>query len=135
MQNKDTEKKPGITIVMKAKDSEKKPGITIVYQDCYLCGERKKTAPKKLQEILHIGYSVELIRFSNPAADSIISKAVEHGVGAMPIYTDGEYYTAKLNDMLEHLRRVTGTSEAEKPKKARKVAKKKELEDGTIPEV
>lgn len=120
---------------MQNKDAEKKLEVTIVYQDCYLCGERKKTAPEKLQEIRHIGYSVELIGFSKPEADSIISKAVKHGVGAMPIYTDGEYYTAKLSDMLEHLRKITGTGEDEKPKKARKAAKKKELEDGTVPEV
>ena len=99
--------------------------IIIVYQDCFLCGSRKKTIPKKLDKLTNMGYEVVAIGFTDPIADPLIVEAVRQGIGSMPFYTDGKYFAATIDGLIEQII----------PRKMSKKTKKtKEVENGTDPE-
>lgn len=106
-------------------DSKDTKKIMVVYQDCYLCGSRRKTIPPKIKRLVDLGYEVLLMGFTNPAAKPFIAKAVELGIGSMPFYTDGEHFASTINEMIDLI----------SPKKSRKIKKTEEIKDGPVPEV
>ena len=73
--------------------------IICVYQDCILCGDRGKKH-KKL--ILDHQLNVRKVSFASEEGKNLIHEAVlNHGIGSMPFFTDGNKYTYHLEDFVQ----------------------------------
>lgn len=91
--------------------------IIAVYQDCVLCGVKGR---QKIAEYAKEGIVVRKVGFSTEEGKELIHKAVlEHKIGYMPFYTDGERFAATIDELLEI---------PKEPKIVKKVRKKASLE-------
>lgn len=81
--------------------------VIMVYQDCALCGQKGK----KVRHFANIhGIEIKKLGFTTDLAKVLIREAVfEHGLGAMPFFTDGKKFSYHLSDFIE-----------EKPEKVKK---------------
>ena len=90
--------------------------LICVYQDCPMCGDKGKKL-KKI--ILEKNLNVKKVSFASDEGKDLCHKAVfEHGIKTMPFYTDGKKFSTNI-EMLVNT-----------PRKAKKVTKKKGVEDG-----
>ena len=68
--------------------------IICVFQDCPLCGDKGKKL-KKL--IIDKKLNVRKISFASPEGKELCYKAVvEHKIGTMPFFTDGNKFSTKI---------------------------------------
>lgn len=110
-----------------------KKKVYLVYQDCALCGDRGKVRKVEIEKASKKGVKVLKLSFASELAKDLIHQAVmEHKIGSMPFYTDGEKFGYHLAD-------VIGTSKKKGKKRVTKKIKEqveaeKEAEDGSIPE-
>lgn len=95
--------------------------ITVVYQDCFLCGSKRRALTQSLAKK---GIILRKVGFSTKEGEELIHKAVfTHKIGSMPFYVEGDRFSASLERILEV------------PKKKRKAKKIEEPKDGTASEV
>ena len=97
--------------------------IIAVYQDCVLCGDRGR---QKMAEFAKKGFIVRKVGFTTPEGKELCRLAVfDHGIKTMPFFTDGEKFSAQIDDLFE--------KSVKKPKKSAKKNKKveKEAKDGS----
>lgn len=98
-----------------------KKTIYLVYQDCALCGDRGRVRKIKIEKVVAKGYKVEKLPFTNIKAKEYIHEAVmNHHIGSMPFYTDGEKFSYNIEDIIARPKR----------KRAKKVEKQEE-KDGS----
>lgn len=72
--------------------------IIAVYQDCVLCGDKGR---KKIAECATKGVLIRKVGFTTPEGKDLIHKAVlEHKIGSMPFFTDGENFSTSLDDFV-----------------------------------
>ena len=93
--------------------------IICVFQDCPLCGDRGKKLKKLIiDKKLH----VRKISFASPEGKELCYKAVvEHKIGTMPFFTDGNKFSTKIEDIYK-------TTKKPVVKKTKKITKtKKEI--------
>lgn len=85
--------------------------LLLVYQDCPLCGDRGKIVAQK---IATHGLNIRKVSFASDEGAGLIHTAVfEKGIKTLPFFTDGEKFSAKIDDFLE----------SEKPNKKAKKSK------------
>lgn len=99
--------------------------IIYVYQDCALCGS-------KGQKLRHFanqhGFEIKKLGFTTDLAKVLIHEAVfEHGIGAMPFFTDGKKFSYKLSDFIEEEPKKV-EKKATRTRKTKKVKEKKQDE-------
>lgn len=97
--------------------------ILIVFQDCPLCGNRGKL----LKNVIATeGLKVRKVSFASEEGRELIHKAVmEHGIGRLPFFTDGERFSIDIRDFVEKDEPI----EKLKKKKTARTRKKKGVED------
>jgi hypothetical protein len=90
--------------------------VLAVYQDCVFCGDKGR---KKAKEFASKGVLIRKVGFTTPEGKELIRQAVlEHKIGSMPFFTDGEIFTTNLDDFIE--------KPAKKTKKTKKTTKESE---------
>ena len=104
--------------------------IYMVYQDCALCGDKGKIREAKIQKVTKKGWKVVKLSFATEMAKGFIHDAVlNHKIGSMPFYTDGEKFSYDINDIVAQPKK--------KSTKRKRVSKKAEVveeEHGSISE-
>lgn len=107
--------------------------ITVVYQDCFLCGSKRRALTQSLTKK---GIILRKVGFSTSEGGELIHEAVfNHQIKAMPFYVEGDKFAQTLEELLQKPTvKENLTAEVVKtPKKKRKSTKKvKESEDGSI---
>lgn len=97
--------------------------IIAVFQDCVFCVDKGR---KKATELAKKGVIIRKVGFTTQEGKDLIHKAVlEHKIGSMPFYTDGERFSISLDKLLEKPEK-TDKKPAKKGKKAKKVEKESE---------
>lgn len=72
--------------------------IICVYQDCIMCGDRGKKV-KKL--IFDNNLNVRKVSFASDEGRHLIHEAIfEHGIGTLPLFTNGRRFSDKLEDFV-----------------------------------
>lgn len=72
--------------------------IICVYQDCVLCGDRGKSV-KKL--IFDHNLPVRKVSFASEEGQHLIHEAIfEHGIGTLPLFTNGRKFSTNLADFV-----------------------------------
>lgn len=87
--------------------------IICVYQDCAMCGDRGK----KLKEFIFDNkLNVRKVSFASPEGEELCNRAVfEHGIKAMPFFTDGTKFSTSIEDLIKK------KSPSKKTRKSKKV--------------
>lgn len=110
-----------------------KKTIYLVYQDCALCGDRGKVRKVEIEKATKKGVKVLKLPFTSDFAGELIHKAlIEHKIGSMPFYTDGEKFGYHLADVLDTPKKKGKKRVTKKVKE--QVEAEKEAEDGSISE-
>lgn len=92
--------------------------IICVYQDCAMCGDRGRKL-KKI--IIDNKLNIRKVSFASDEGKNLIHEAViNHGIGSMPFFTNGEKYSYNLEDFVEKC----GKNEEKHIKNVKKVPKK-----------
>lgn len=91
--------------------------IVAVFQDCVLCGDKGR---KKIAELAKKGVIIRKAGFTTPEGKELIRQAVlDHKIGSMPFFTDGERFSTSLDDFVKK-----PAAKVEKPaKKSKKLTK------------
>ena len=72
--------------------------IICVYQDCPLCGIKGKKLKKVMEE--NNIHEVRKLSFASPEGTELCRQAIfEHGIKTMPFFTDGERFSANIDDL------------------------------------
>lgn len=98
--------------------------LTIVYQDCPLCGARKKWGERTIAKAKKAGIPCTAISFASPEGSRLCKEAIYAGVTRLPFITDGNKFSENVEDFTE-----TKAKPAKSPKKR---TRKAEVIDGTI---
>lgn len=86
--------------------------IIAVFQDCVLCGGEGR---QKIAEYAKRGIIIRKVGFTTEEGKDLINKAVlEHKIGSMPFYVEGDNFATTLKELL-----------AKKTKKTTKKVKEK----------
>ena len=81
--------------------------IICVYQDCVLCGDRGKKI-KKL--VFAKNLNIRKVSFASEEGKYLIHEAImEHHVGTLPFFTDGNRFSTNLEDLLATPKKKKGT--------------------------
>lgn len=87
--------------------------IICVFQDCPLCGDKGKKLKKF---IIDKKLNVRKVSFASPEGKELCYKAVvEQGIKTMPFFTDGNKFTATLDEFIAKPKKTST-----KKKKAKK---------------
>lgn len=79
-----------------------KKTIYVVYQDCVFCGDKGEAKRLEVQELQGKGYKIIKVPFTSAMARDLIHEAViNHRLGSMPFYTDGENFSYDLSDIVK----------------------------------
>jgi len=100
--------------------------LTIVYQDCPLCGARKKWGEKTIAHAQKAGLETRALSFASPEGAHLCKEAIYAGCTALPFITDGVKFSQNIDDFIEK------PAQPAKKSTKKKTAKKPEAEDGAI---
>lgn len=102
--------------------------LTIVYQDCPLCGARKKWGEKTIAHAQKAGKEIRALSFASPEGAHLCKEAIYAGCTAMPFITDGVKFSQNIDDFIEK-----AAETAKKPaKKTKKRTRKAEVINGVV---
>lgn len=96
--------------------------IKLVYQDCPMCGSRKKWGEKQIAKAAAVGIEIEKISFAGPEGSHLCKEAILAGVTRLPFFTNGKVFRENVDDFVLD---AGGTIEPEKPKAHKRRSAKK----------
>lgn len=96
--------------------------VIIVYQDCPMCGARKKWGETTLKEAQNAKASVRKVSFVTREGEELCGKAVLKGIKRLPFVTDGNNFAYDVKSLLE-------TASEPKKRKTTKTKKTKQKEE------
>ena len=99
--------------------------LTIVYQDCPLCGARKKWGEKTIAHAQKAGLEVRKLSFASPEGAHLCKEAIYAGCTALPFITDGVKFSQNIDDFIEK-------KPAKPAKKTKKRTRKVEVINGIV---
>lgn len=78
-----------------------KKQIMLIYQDCPMCGAREGWGKAQTKIADTYGFEIVKTPFYKTGVKGLIMSALEHGIGRMPFFTDGEKFSYNLEDFIE----------------------------------
>jgi len=79
-----------------------------VYQDCPMCGQKKKWAEQQLEIADARGFEIIKTSFATEKGRKLIWQALtEHKIKGLPFFTDGKKFSKKMEDFTPNKRKST----------------------------
>lgn len=116
--------------------------VLLIFQDCPYCKPREEWGKRQMKLAEENNIVVRETKYNFPGAADLINKAQNHGLSALPFFTDGKTFSYDLSSFIqkpvsqpkpgEEMEPAKGETVTTTDKRAsrRKVTEKAEIEDG-----